>query len=99
MATKQITQEKDWLSTVFDSLAEVNDTRYVLEDLARAFYATGNTHVSETLLYIAKQLATSAETIRTSVAMSVNEQFKASEQSSRNMLNAALAGVELASRK
>lgn len=93
MATRReiIGKERNWLDDAFDSCTKVREIGYALEDLSGAFYRTGNEVMAEKLSAIAGSLQAAEQTIHQAVAIGVQEDFKRSQQSSKNVFLTALA--------
>jgi len=70
-----------------------------LRELANAFISTGNLQVSAKLYSQADDIVREINTISRKVDENSTELIKISTQSSQNVLNAALAGIELASKQ
>lgn len=91
--------EKDWFNTAFDELNVVWNVSYELDDLAKAFYNTGNSYVATQLSDCAKVIKEAQAKIRTAIGQSINERCIASQQATVNMLNAVFAGATLKERE
>lgn len=62
-----------------------------LRDISDAFYMTGNEKMSETLTGIADSLLDCSVNINQAIGNEVTEQFKRAQESSANLVKAALS--------
>lgn len=70
-----------------------------LRSLAYGFSITGNTFMQAELTKLAVGIEREIDVIGHVMDEDLNEKVRLAQQSSENVLNAALAGIELASRK
>lgn len=69
---------------------------FQLSNLAKSFYITGNEKISNQLHSYAKLIRDSATRIDKAVGNSIHKSYIRSQESTANMINAALAGISLA---
>jgi hypothetical protein len=81
-----------------DAIHAVESRAWYLLNLSEAFLDTGNSTMAEKLKFVSDDLRFATNEIREEVNRMVCENFDASVQSSTNVLNAALAGIEYAKR-
>ena len=88
---------------MFDKRQKANDDLgaviWQLQRLADAFSITGNHQVCKQLNNLANLSIDAQENFEQSHNELFNTYFKATEQASVNMINAALAGIEIATRE
>lgn len=94
MADKQ-EHKVDWLDEHLRATKRLYSIVYEIENLATAFNATGNIIMCKTLSSISKDISRSAKDADAAVTKSISESIKAAEESSKNILKAALAGVKI----
>jgi hypothetical protein len=71
---------------------------YSLEDLAFGFKRTHNEQVADEILTTVRAIRALSEAIHPIVSNEIFEGVKRADQSSANVLNAALAGIEIGSK-
>jgi hypothetical protein len=81
----------NYLDIIFDETSAIRDVAHELNSLSRAFYATGNREMSESLDWASHQLLSSEKNIGNAVSVELNDKCKAAEQSSYNTLVACLS--------
>ena len=85
----------EYLNTIEEETRNIMDIAYEMDALSRAFYATGNMAMGETLNFAHQQLMAAQKNINRAVAVEINSRFKSSEQSAFNTVAACLAISEL----
>ena len=83
----------DFTNEVFKGTKNILDNAHELKRLSQAFYSTGNRHMGEVLFNMSIELSESAGSIKNSVNLHITDQFEFAQQSSANMVNAALASI------
>lgn len=81
---------KDYLDTIRDSTEEIECSAHALNDLARAFYITGNEIVSEELYRISESLLVSEKNINDAVSRRIHSHFEEAQEYSVNLLQTIL---------
>ena len=84
-----------WFDEIFEEARRVSDISYSLLGLARAFERTGNTSAYEELSQAASELLTAQKLITQCVGKHCAEDFKRSEEQTKLVVEAALAGIAL----
>ncbi len=79
-----------WFEKIFDETRAIMHITWELDSLADAFMGTGNSLVSEAIREIARELNTSQDIISKAVGEHSTEDYKQSEQATRNVLLTAL---------
>lgn len=85
----------EYLDTMFNETKEINYTAHELKALSRAFYATGNIAMGETLSCIAGSLLESSDKINKAVGQEVTDRCNQTQQATANMVSAALAACRM----
>jgi hypothetical protein len=88
-----------WPTGVHEELQNLAEPIQLLDELSDHFRATGNTMVANKLGIAAGMIYRSKENIRRAVSEKCDADMKTAVQSSKNMLAAGMAGVELGRRK
>jgi len=83
----------NFTNEVFKETENIRDNAQELKHLSQAFYSTGNRHMGEVLFNMSIELSESAGSIKNSVNCHMTNQFERAQQSSVNMVNAALASI------
>jgi hypothetical protein len=73
----------------------IHSVAYSLESFARSFGSTGNTSMSGSLYELAQSLHNSADELHKVVGITIGDEYHKAQQSSVNVLMAALAGVKV----
>jgi len=89
---------ENFVETIYENCREISDKAIALESLSEAFRTTGNPEMCKILFTHASDLAIIRDSIRKAVNEDTNRQFAQAEQSSTNVVNSAMAGIELASK-
>ena len=82
-----------WLDKLHDGADEINIIARQLDDLSISFEATGNMTMAQKLDYFVRRLQDAAIKIRSGAGEAVTEQLNRSQESTNNMLLAALAST------
>ena len=99
MNSNQKQTEKYWFTTLFDSAETIKYHSHALGSLASAFAMTGNQQVADELLDIADSLRLESENIRSAVSDKSSCDLRETQQATKNMFCALLAGVEINKRE
>ena len=86
----------DWLSKHSEASMVLFDIAQDIKGLAKAFNITGNFRMSNTLVLIATEIERETTIMKDATTESLTEQIKRSGESSKAILEAALAGIKLA---
>jgi len=86
-------REENWLDKLHNGTDVVSSVGFVLEQMAYDFQAVGNETICQKLIRQSERLQVSAKNIRESAGEAITEQFNRSQESSNNMLLAALAST------
>jgi len=84
------------LKTIGDECGKLLDLAYRLRHLATAHYTTGNITLGEELLKFSENIISSQKAINSATGQWVSSDLKRVQESSTNLLNAALAGAAIA---
>ena len=84
------------LETIGKECAKLHDLGYELKRLAAALYVTGNDSMSDRLHEYGDNILSSRKAINAATGQWVSSDLKRAQNSSVNLLNAALAGVVIA---
>ena len=82
-----------WFDDIFGEMRELDNISYTLQSLAKAFRRTGNVDVSDEMDAIAESLFIARDRIQKAVGEHCTEEYKQSEQATKNMVSAALSGI------
>jgi hypothetical protein len=85
----------EWLYTIFEAQTDLNDVARDLANLACSFTDTGNVAIATRLKKAAAAIWNAEKNIGNATNDNINQSMKFAEQSSRTMLEAALAGAKL----
>jgi len=85
----------DFLTNISKQKNTIITISYELENLAQCFETIGNNKVGDKLYYYASTLQKSVEKIEKALSKRIHDDYKFSQQSSVNILNACLATNEL----
>jgi len=81
----------EYLDVMSERTADIRDASYELQRFARAFYATGNTVMGESLGMLAETLMDAQDEINKAVGKEINDRLHDSQQSAYNTVAACLA--------
>lgn len=81
------------------AIRAIEEIRYYLHSLGNSFMQTGNENMANSLWRCANRLDEAGSQASVAMNETIGQMFKAAQESSRNMLEAALAGGELARRE
>jgi len=87
----------DWLDKHSDATMKISSIVYEIEYLAKAFGITGNSTMSKTLMAIARDVERANKDIHDAIGESISESIKRSGESTKAVLEAALAGIMMES--
>jgi len=82
-----------YLDTIFEQSQVLRNTEAYLKHLAHCFIVTGNTHLSDELHQASEDVRIATKSINDAVSLKINAQLKQSQEASRTIVNAALAGI------
>lgn len=85
----------DWLDNLHNSSKRLRELSWYLQDLANSFLDTGNNIIYKKLLSISDDLIGISESVNNSAGKVVNEMLERSQQSSKTMFEAVLAGMKI----
>ena len=88
-------EEINWLSKHSDASMVIFDIVIDIKSLAKAFSITGNVHISESLKIIAFDIEKANKAMRDAIGESLQESIKRSNDSTKAIFEAALAGIKL----
>ena len=88
-------EEINWLSKHSDASMVIFDIVLDIRSLAKAFSITGNAHICTSLMSIAFDIEKANKDMRDATTESLTEMIKRSGDSSKAILEAALAGLKL----
>jgi len=89
----------DWLKILTDCGMELLDISDRLNYYSNSFYTTGNTKMGDSLAYIAERLNDMSQNISKASGIVTSNMVNSSTQNSWNVLQAALAGVKIATKE
>ena len=84
-----------WLSKHSNASMVIFDIVIDIKSLAKAFSITGNVHISESLKTIAFDIDKETKDMSDAIGECISEELKRSSESTKAILEAALAGVQL----
>ena len=84
------------MSNIREECGTLEEQAYQLQDLARAFFVTGNEQMGKQLNWIAREIGSAADRIRTEDSRISLERLQDAEQSSFNLLHACLNADKIA---
>lgn len=88
-------KKESWLDKIHKNTKILFDIELDLQYKADCFYGTGNTFMCDELLKIAKSLSHARNEISNAVLESINENLRNAQQSTKNMIEACLAGITI----
>jgi hypothetical protein len=89
---------KDFQETINNQCSNILQEAYAIQKYAYSFNHIGNTILGNSLTTIADQLTMQQKIIQECVSKELDRQFEQSQQSSKNVLDAAFAGIHISSK-
>ena len=87
-------KEENWLSNIHDSLHELDDICHYLIMLGDSFDMTGNTIMGNNLVSTSTNITNNIKRIRESVQDHIHNEFKQSQESSKNIVKALFESIK-----
>jgi hypothetical protein len=84
-----------WIDELHCVASNLTSEAQCLEDLGHAFYRVGNTTLGQQMMLMAERMDNFSESVGRCTGQAVDEQFKQTEQASKNMLAGVFAGAAL----
>ena len=88
-------EKLNWLDKHSDASMVIFEVAEEIKLLAHAFKVTGNSMIHRVLMVIAADIETANKNMRDAITESIQESIKRSGDSSKAILEAALAGLKL----
>jgi len=85
-----------WLNDHGRAMSKLFNLSYELKGIADAFFATGNENMGKTLYSISNEIMSAHETANRALSESINETIVRSDEHTKTILLASLAGIQLA---
>lgn len=91
--------EINWMEIARSNSSHLEELAWTIKSHAKAFEKTGNFHMGDELMEWAESVIQSSKAFDKIVSTVIDLRWKQAQESSTNILNAALAGITIQSRE